>query len=119
MNDYILGDRYYWYTLTSDNGDPFSRKVKINGQTSLEYDAGGPLNYNDIEAWSANTSDGVRLELPPFSATFVLTEGASVTPASKYNVTFKVYERINEAVIPLQNAIISLGQSYYITDINA
>ncbi len=118
MNDYILGDRYYWYTLTSDDGNPFSRKVKINGQSNLDYDAGGPLNYNDIEAWSANTSDGVRLELPPFSATFVLTEGTSAAPASKYNATFKVYERNNDSVLPLQNAIVSVGQSYYITDVD-
>lgn len=118
MTDYVLGERYYWYTLTSANGDPFSRKVKINGQTNIEYDAGGPLNYNDIEAWSANTIDGICLELPPFSATYVLTEGSSATLSSKSNATFNVYEKINESTVPLQNAIITIDQNYYFTDFN-
>ncbi|MCK4919662.1 MAG: T9SS type A sorting domain-containing protein [Bacteroidales bacterium] len=118
MDDYILGDKYYWYTLTSDDGNPFSRKVKINGQTSIEYDAGGPLNYHDIEAWSASTNDGIRLELPPFSATYVLTEGTADIPSEKINATFKVYENVDEVAIPLKNAIVNINKSFYMTNDN-
>ncbi|MCF8380586.1 MAG: T9SS type A sorting domain-containing protein [Bacteroidales bacterium] len=115
-DDYNLGERYYWYSLTSADGNMFARKVKVNGQTNSEYDAGGPLNYKDVEAWSATTEGGVKLELPPFSATFLLTEGAAGVVTEKLNTTFKVVENVDGVFVPLRQALVYINNNYHLTD---
>ncbi len=79
FQNFLPGNRYYWYTLTgdTDNGE-FSRKVLVNGIGPAGV-AGGPANYVDLKASSALCENDIRLSIPPRSATFVLIEKSSVT----------------------------------------
>ena len=72
--NFNAGNKFYWYTLTggTDNGS-FSRKVYVNGQgTSLP--GGGPSNYTSLKAYSASTTNGVYLNLPPMSVVFIVVD---------------------------------------------
>jgi hypothetical protein len=72
IKDFKFGNRYFYYTLTGNNDD-FSRKTWVNGAgTNLE--AGGPLNYKDIKAFSDTIGTEIKIDLPPLSSTFVLVE---------------------------------------------
>ena len=68
FQNFVPGNRYYWYTLTgdTDNGE-FSRKVLINGNGPSGV-AGGPSNYLDIKPNSALANNDVRITVPPRSA---------------------------------------------------
>lgn len=58
------GNRFYWYSLDGgDNNSEFSRKVKVNGE-STSLDAGGPDNYASIKARSATTTKGIKVNVP-------------------------------------------------------
>ncbi|MBC7946765.1 MAG: alpha-L-arabinofuranosidase [Chitinophagaceae bacterium] len=64
VQNFRKGSRYYWYTLSggTDNGE-FSRKVYVNGKSST-YASGGPSNYSSLLAYSASTSNGIRVTVP-------------------------------------------------------
>jgi hypothetical protein len=67
------GNRFYWYTLTggADNGQ-FSRKVFVNGRGPSEA-TGGPANeYTTLKAYSAPTTGGIKIGLPPRSVVYVV-----------------------------------------------
>lgn len=72
LDNFLPGDNYYWYTLNggTDNGD-FSTQVYING-TAPSGSTGGPLSYSSIKANAAKISDGMKFNLPAYSATFVV-----------------------------------------------
>lgn len=72
VQEFKFGDRYYTYTLTGDGTD-FSRKVFVNGIGNTGV-AGGPGNYESIEANSCLIGDEIRIKLPRYSTTFVLVE---------------------------------------------
>lgn len=74
LNNFLTGQRMYWYTLVggTDNGE-FSRKVIING-TAPTLEAGGPSNYENIKPYSAATSNGTNVTLPARSSVFVVIE---------------------------------------------
>jgi hypothetical protein len=74
FQNFVPGDRYYWYTLTgsNDNGD-FSRKVLINGNGPTGA-AGGPAGYAGIKANSTTAGFDVKISAPPRSVTFVIVE---------------------------------------------
>lgn len=78
IENYQLGDRFYWYTLTCEKDQPFSPKVLVNGETNSNYHAGGPINYSNIKPYSLNTKNGIWIELAPVSATFILVEGKKI-----------------------------------------
>ena len=70
-----VGSRYYWYSLTggTDNGE-FSRKVYVNNQGPTEI-AGGPSNsYTTIKPYSASTTNGIRIALPPRSVVYAVID---------------------------------------------
>lgn len=71
MKNFLVGNRYYWYTLTggTDNGE-FSRKVFVNGATSA-YASGGPANYHTMNAYSAVTANGIKVTVPARAAVFM------------------------------------------------
>lgn len=72
FNNFIPGNRLYWYSLegSNDNGE-FSRKVMVNGSgTALE--AGGPLDYLSIKARSAVVEKDIRVTVPARGAVFVV-----------------------------------------------
>lgn len=73
VKDFKFGERYYYYTLTGEEGVDFSRKVWVNG-TGTNLVAGGPLNYGEIPAQSAIVDREVKIDLPALSSTFVLLE---------------------------------------------
>ena len=71
--NFKFGERYYTYTLTGTQGEDFSRKVFVNGNgPSLA--AGGPLDYETIEANSCLIGDEIVIQSPPLSVTFILVE---------------------------------------------
>ena len=68
------GSRYYWYTLEAgekENG--FSMQVVINGE-GPELVAGGPSNYKEIPAYSAQTEGGIKVEVPGHSVVYMMVE---------------------------------------------
>ncbi|MBN2710137.1 MAG: T9SS type A sorting domain-containing protein [Calditrichaceae bacterium] len=83
IQHYELGERYYWFTLTGgdDNGN-FSRKVYING-IGTEGIAGGPEDYNSINAYSCLLENGLKIYAPPYSAIYMLVEGQTSATAIK------------------------------------
>ena len=74
FNNFNMGDRFYWYTLSggNDNGS-FSRKVSVNGSSTTAV-AGGPSDYATLKAKSALTSNGITLTIPAWSAVFVMVD---------------------------------------------
>lgn len=69
---YEPGERYYWYTISGD-GTGFSRKISVNGHQAL-YDSGGPLNYREIEARSAETEGGIKVQIPARSVIYMIID---------------------------------------------
>ena len=72
ISNFKFGDRYYYYTLTGgeDNGD-FSSKVFINGEGN-NLVAGGPDDYETINAFSSLIDTEIVVALPSLSATYIL-----------------------------------------------
>jgi hypothetical protein len=68
------GSKYYWYVLTggTDNGD-FSGQVLVNG-TGPTTPTGGPLNYEDIKAYSAPLSGTIKVSVPPRSVIYLVAD---------------------------------------------
>lgn len=74
IDNFKIGDRCYWYTLTggTDNGE-FSRKVFVNGYGPSGI-SGGPANYLNLKPYSAVVKNGFNFNLPPRSATFMVID---------------------------------------------
>jgi alpha-L-arabinofuranosidase len=66
--NFNAGNRYYWYSLegSNDNGE-FSRKVIVNGLGPKGV-AGGPSDYTNIKANSAQTNKGIKVTVPSFGS---------------------------------------------------
>ena len=73
---------YYRFVLTggTDNGD-FSRKVYVNGNGPSGV-AGGPNNYNTLEAYGKSIYGDIKIETPPLSVTYVLLTSDYIPPAT-------------------------------------
>jgi hypothetical protein len=95
FQNFVPGDRYYWYTLTgsNDNGE-FSRKVLINGNGPAGA-AGGPADYASIKANAATAGFDVKISAPPRSVTFVVVEKnatiTAVTDIDPANKRVRIY----------------------------
>lgn len=74
IQNFSMGSRFLWYTLSgsNDNGE-FSRKTIING-VGPTLAAGGPANYHSIPANAAPTSGGIKVQLPARSAVYMAIE---------------------------------------------
>lgn len=74
FKNFLPGGRYYWYSLEggTDNGE-FSRKVFVNGSGPV-LDAGGPLNYEGIKAFSAPADGGIKVSIPARGAVFLVVQ---------------------------------------------
>jgi hypothetical protein len=74
VQNFSMGSRFLWYTLSgsNDNGE-FSRKTLVNG-VGPTLAAGGPANYQAIAANAAQTSGGIRVEVPARSAVYMVME---------------------------------------------
>ena len=64
IQNFNVGNRFYWFTLTggNDNGD-FLRKVFVNGKGPSGA-SGGPENYTTLKAYSATTQNGIKITVP-------------------------------------------------------
>ena len=71
--NFTPGSRYYWYTLEGGDDALFSRQVIING-IEPERAAGGPADYKNIPAFSNTTDQGIQIEAPGHSVSFLLIE---------------------------------------------
>ncbi|HRN57159.1 MAG TPA: alpha-L-arabinofuranosidase, partial [Agriterribacter sp.] len=74
INNFNAGNRFYWYSLEggNDNGE-FSGKVLVNG-SGPEAEAGGPANYAALKAYSATTSNGIKITVPPLGAVCMVAD---------------------------------------------
>jgi len=74
FQNFNIGNRYYWYTLTGsgDNGE-FSRKVLVNGQGPSGV-AGGPDNYATIIPYSASAQNGIKITVPAWSIIYMVID---------------------------------------------
>lgn len=109
MKHYRAAGKYYSYSLVPDGGNPFSEKVTVNGSTNEFYPAGGPFNYEALPARSFETDGFVKVELPPYSANYILVEGARIAPDPLFNVQIETYESTGDSVIPLQDVLVALN----------
>ena len=74
IKNFRKGNKFYWFTITGagDNGE-FSRKVIING-TGTTLAAGGASDYKTINAFAADVSGGLRVNVPARAAVFMAFE---------------------------------------------
>ncbi len=86
INNFKVGGRYYYYLLTggTDNGD-FSRKVYVNGISSIN-NGGGPSNYDVIKPFSSSLTGDIKLTMPKLSTIFMVVE--SDLNLQKQTITF-------------------------------
>ncbi|HYO22420.1 MAG TPA: alpha-L-arabinofuranosidase [Flavisolibacter sp.] len=75
LQNFTAGSRFYWYTLTggTDNGE-FSRKVFVNGKGPNEPTGGPATEYTTLKAYSATTSSGVKVGMPPRSVVYLVMD---------------------------------------------
>jgi len=69
------GSRFYWYTLTggTDNGE-FSRKVFVNGRGPTEPSGGPAAEYSTLKPYSASTTGGIKVGMPPRSVVYMVID---------------------------------------------
>ena len=74
FQNFNIGSRFYWYTLTGggDNGE-FSRKVLVNGQGPAGV-AGGPGNYASINPYSATATNGIYVTVPAMAIVYMIID---------------------------------------------
>jgi hypothetical protein len=74
LDNFSKGTRYYYYLLTggTDNGD-FSRKVYVNGKTTIS-EGGGPADYATIKPFGTDISGEITVSLPKWGNLFLLVE---------------------------------------------
>jgi|SRR6218665_86145 len=74
IKNFKTGSKFYWYTLSGgDDNNGFSRKVLVNGITSV-HASGGPGNYTTIKANAAATDKGIRVRVPSRSVVFLCVD---------------------------------------------
>ncbi len=73
IKNFKVGERYYTYTLTGSPDTDFSRKVFVNGQGNTLV-AGGPDDYETINALSSSIGDEIRVVVPALSVVIVIVE---------------------------------------------
>ncbi|MBS1511849.1 MAG: alpha-L-arabinofuranosidase [Bacteroidetes bacterium] len=72
FQNFKMGNRYYWYTLTGGSGE-FSGQTYING-TAPTNAAGGPLNYTTITPYAAATANGIKVYVPARGAVYLMAD---------------------------------------------
>jgi len=98
---------YYRFVLTggTDNGD-FSRKVFVNGVGPAGV-AGGPDNYETLEAYGKSIFGDIKIETPPLSVTYVLLTSDNIPPATGIetikNSSFNVYPNPSDGNITINS----------------
>ncbi|MEI9922113.1 MAG: T9SS type A sorting domain-containing protein [Bacteroidota bacterium] len=79
ISNFGYGEKYYYYTLTggTDNGE-FSQVVTVNSYPAT-FATGGPQNFATIKAKGTAVGNGVKVNVPARSASYILIEnGTSV-----------------------------------------
>ena len=72
--NFLMGNRYYWYSLegSNDNGE-FSRKVLVNGN-GPKGAAGGPTDYGSLKARAALTGTGIKVIVPAYGSVYMTVD---------------------------------------------
>ncbi len=92
ISNYNLGERYYWYQLKDENSDgSFSPKVFINGEGPSQV-SGGPANYNSIKPYSRLYDGNVKIDVPPYSAIYMLLDSETSVGIKEDNVANNRYD---------------------------
>ena len=118
MRNFIIGPYYSWYTLSPENYDPYSSKVVVNGQTNQPYPGGGPLNYEELPAFTLPYNGVAKMEIPPYSVVYMMLDGYTEKADTSRELSFTIYGRKNDSVFFLKDAFISANTSCALTDIN-
>lgn len=116
LEDYRMGDHYYYYMLDPADGTAFSRKVKVNGKTNSSYDAGGPDNISELKPYGTPAEKGIRVPMKPYSTAFLLTEGQPMTDTLPHQVTFQVTGEDENGLSPLEGAAVLVDKRLYLTN---
>ena len=111
LEHYIAGGNYYIYTLQPDNGDPFNPKVRVNGTTNSYYSEGGPFSYEEVPAMSYETDGLVQLEVPPYSASYLLIEGMRLEDKNVFEVEVELYAQMKDSVYLLPGGFVAIGST--------
>lgn len=98
LKDYGVGDRFYTYTLTGNEGEDFSRKVYVNG-TGSSLEAGGPDNYESIKANGVAIGDQIVVSVPPLSAVYLLVEPGTRQLGINNEVTSVEITRADDEIV--------------------
>lgn len=78
MENFVKGQRAYWFQLDDINKDgSFSKKVKVNGKKAFE-NAGGPEDYENILPYSFELGEDFLVDLYPYTAIYMLVDGETV-----------------------------------------
>ena len=73
INNFLLGSKYYYYTLRGGTEAVFSRKVYVNGAGPTGV-SGGPSNFATIAASSANISGGITVTVPAYGVVYLVAD---------------------------------------------
>jgi hypothetical protein len=73
INNFLLGSKYYYYTLKGGPEAVFSRKVVINGNVTSAA-SGGPDNFLTIPANSANIAGGITVTIPAYGVVYLVAD---------------------------------------------
>ncbi len=73
INNFLLGSKYYYYTLRGGTEAVFSRKVYVNGNGPSGV-SGGPSNFATIAASSANISGGITVIVPAYGVVYLVAD---------------------------------------------
>ncbi|NLE34839.1 MAG: T9SS type A sorting domain-containing protein [Bacteroidales bacterium] len=98
LKNYGVGDRFYTYTLSGNEGEDFSRKVYVNG-TGSSLEAGGPDNYESIKANGVAIGDQIVVSVPPLSAVYLLVEQGTRQLAINNEVTSVEITRADDEIV--------------------
>ncbi len=115
--NFVSGEKYYRYTLEGGELEgEFSRQLVINGHGPGRV-AGGPSDYNELEAYASETNGGIRFNATPYSVSYLLIEGEAGSPGNVYDLGFEIFGAAeNQDPYPLANAILTIGSNTYRTD---
>lgn len=100
INNFLQGERYYWYLVEGEGSAEFTQRLLLNGK-SAETGRFGPENFKEIKARSVRHDEGkLRVDLPARSALYLMAEAptgprisraATGTQQGKLHLNFHTY----------------------------
>lgn len=73
VNNFLLGDKYYYYVLKGGPDATFSRKVVINGNVTSAA-SGGPPGFSTIPANAMAINGGITVTIPAYGVVYLVAD---------------------------------------------